>query len=100
MEMPPAIPASEAPLGEDGDKAETPPAVPSSMASNPTPGRGLLDLPQEIQDMIFDLACPHTGKHKCTWKENWDSQELARQQIDRKHSILPYLGVKVDEFFV
>lgn len=74
-----------------------------STTAEDSPGTGtqLFDLPQEIQDMIFDYAYPKVNDLKILYKRTWDFKEKRkRKERGKGYKIQQFPSLKVDEFLV
>ena len=93
------------PVAEDmleWNDTATPAASPiSAPVAHRRPGVSLLDLPQEIQDIIFSLAYPKVDPFKYIIKEDWDFEERERRRKNRDgYTPRPFPQPKVCDFLV
>jgi len=76
-------------------------AVTSAMRTPVQHGRALFGLPQELQDIIFDLAYPRTDCVKYKGRRSWESHERARRRSNRAAYVAkPFPGPKASEWLV
>lgn len=79
------------------------PAMQVTGSSSVTTSRthGMLDLPQELLDCIFDLAYPREGHTTWLDRGDWDANEREKQRTNRKtHTARAFPRPKVDDFVV
>lgn len=63
--------------------------------------QNLMDFPQELLDIIFDLAYPRLDGVTYIRKLAWDNREVERKRSDRaNHTKQPFPSAKVNQFLV
>jgi len=63
-------------------------------------GPGLLDLPQELLDVVFDLACPRIKAAKFYTENQWKEREVTRRRENHEYIKRAFPSLKVDDFMV
>jgi hypothetical protein len=61
---------------------------------------GLLDLPQELLDIIFDLAYPPGPAIKLIDPDDWRYRQKQRRRRERGYQTEPFPPFKAEEFMV
>lgn len=73
----------------------------SHLSFAPTRRLHLFELPQEIQDMIFNLAYPPVNGFKALTKFQWEGRELTQTRNNGKtYTYRPFPSEKASEFLV
>lgn len=60
----------------------------------------LFDLPQELQDIIFDFAYPEVPDLKLVTKKQWSDREYYERAKDSGYQVKPFPGPKAAEFLL
>lgn len=64
-------------------------------------GFRLFDLPQELQDIIFELAFSNVSNLRLTFKGDWDKDERRKKKFDpNNYTMKAFPRYKVDEWMV
>jgi len=66
----------------------------------PAKSSRLFDLPQELQDMIFDRVCPGIEDLKIIFKGTWDSQARDKRMEDEGYTSPVFPPYKVNEWLI
>lgn len=90
----------ESPIASHADDPSQGPLVQVATNDKPAKTFRLFDLPQELQDTIFELAFPFVPDLRIHTKRSWTRNEQYQRLGSTTHIIRPFPEVKVAEFLV